>query len=104
MYENGTAVSVNSAWSSYTSPNPATTILTGPTGDPASMGLGVLNYTPAPVGLVIGAWCGTANVAGFTPNQYTGSYKGALDELRIYNTALNATDVKSLYVLEKAGF
>ena len=63
--------------------------------------LGAPNFSP--VGLVIGAWCGNAGVSGFTTNQYTGSLKGGLDELRIYNTALSPTDVKSLYLLEQAG-
>jgi len=103
LYENGTAVFVNSAWSTYkTGPSPVQ-ILTGGIGATGSVPLGPLNYTPAPTGLVIGAWCGTAMVGGFTPNQYTGSFKGVMDELRIYKTALSATDVKSLYILEKAG-
>jgi hypothetical protein len=103
LYENGTAVFANSAWSTYAAgPSPAQ-ILTGPTGGTGSEPLGPLNYTPAPTGFVIGAWCGTAQVAGFTPNQYTGSFKGAMEHLRIYNTALDASDVKSLYILEKAG-
>jgi hypothetical protein len=104
LYENGTAVFANSAWSTYTAGPSPVTILTGGTGAVGSVPMGSLNYTPAPTGLVIGAWAGTANVGGFTPNQYTGSFKGEMDELRIYNVALNATDVKSLYLLEKAGF
>ncbi len=104
LYENGTAVFANSAWSTWAGGPSPVTILTGPTGGTGSIPLGPLNFTPAPTGLVIGAWCGTAMVSGFTPNQYTGSFKGSLDELRIYNVALNASDVKSLYILEKGGF
>lgn len=103
LYENGTAVFANSAWSTYAAGPAPVQILTGPTGGTGSVPLGTLNYTPAPTGFVIGAWCGTANVGGFTPNQYSGSFKGTMDELRIYNTALSASDVKSLYILEKAG-
>jgi hypothetical protein len=104
LYENGIAVPVNSAWSQATGTTTAVTILTGATGDPSSMPLGVMNFTPDPVGLVIGAWAGNAGVAGQTTNQYTGSLTGTLDELRIYNSALNAIDVQSLYILEKGGF
>jgi hypothetical protein len=104
LYENGTAVFANSAWSTYAAGPSPVQILTGGTGAQGAIPLGPLNYTPAPAGLVIGAWAGTAMVGGFTPNQYTGSFKGALDELRIYNVALSASDVKSLYLLEHAGF
>lgn len=110
LYENGTAIGVNSAWSSYANTTPIQVLTGGLTSGfgsaPVSgaVPLGVLNFTPAPAGLVIGAWCGTAKVGGFTPNQYSGSFKGTLDELRIYNTAMSASDVKSLYILEKAGF
>jgi hypothetical protein len=104
IYENGTAVFVNSAWSTYTAGPSPVQFLTGGTGTVGAVPTGALGYNPAPTGLIIGAWCGTANLAGFTPNQYSGSFKGALDELRIYKTALNASDVKSLYLLEHAGF
>jgi hypothetical protein len=104
VYENGTSIFVNSAWSNYlTGPSPVQ-FLTGGTGTAGAVPIGALGYTPAPTAFIIGAWCGTAQVAGFTPNQYTGSFKGALDELRIYKSALNASDVKSLYILEHAGF
>jgi hypothetical protein len=104
VYENGTAVFVNSAWSSYAAGPSPVQFLTGGTTDAGSVPIGALSFTPAPVGLVIGAWAGTAQVGGFTPNQYTGSFKGLMDELRIYKTALSASDVKSLYILEQAGF
>jgi hypothetical protein len=105
LYENGIAVRVNSAWSSVTGTGAApVTILTGGTTDVGSMPLGVMNFTPSPTGLVIGAWAGNAGVAGQTTSQYTGSLTGTLDELRIYNSALNAIDVQSLYILEKGGF
>lgn len=110
LYENGTAVGANSAWSAYANISPIQILTGGLTSGYGSapvagaIPLGSLNYTPAPTGFVIGAWCGTAGVGGFTPNQYTGSFKGALDELRVYNVALDASDVKSLYLLEKAGF
>jgi hypothetical protein len=110
LYENGTAIFANSAWSSYAAgPSPAEVLTGGLTSGVGSapvagaIPMGALNFTPAPTGFVIGAWCGTANVGGFTPNQYSGSFKGTMDELRIYNTALSASDVKSLYILEKAG-
>ncbi len=103
LYQDGTAIPANSAWSNYTTSTPVQ-ILTGGTGAAGSVPMGPLNYTPAPTALIIGAWCGTANVGGFTPNQYTGSFKGALDELRIYKVALSPSDVKSLYILEQAGF
>jgi hypothetical protein len=110
LYENGTAVFANSAWSTWAAgPTPAQILTGGLTSGPGSapvagaIPLGTLNFTPAPTGFVIGAWCGTANVGGFTPNQYSGSFKGIMDELRIYNVAMSASDVKSLYILEKAG-
>jgi hypothetical protein len=104
LYQNGTAVFANSAWSTYAAGPAPVQILTGGTGAAGSVPMGAISFTPLPAGLVIGAWAGTAMVGGFTPNQYTGSFKGAMDELRIYNAALNASDVKSLYLLEKAGF
>jgi len=103
LYENGTAVFANSAWSTYAAGPSPVQILTGGTGDAGSEPLGPLDYTPAPAGFVIGAWPGNANVGGADTSQYTGSFKGALQHLRIYNTALDASDVKSLYILEKAG-
>jgi hypothetical protein len=107
MYENGTAIGVNSAWSAYVNTTPITILTGGLTSGYGSapvagaVPLGAPNFSP--VGLVIGAWCGNAGVSGFTTNQYTGSLKGGLDELRIYNTALTPSDVKSLYLLEQAG-
>jgi hypothetical protein len=103
LYENGTAVFANSAWSTYAAGPAPVQILTGPTGGTGSEGLGPLNYTPTPAGFVIGAWCGNAGVGGADTSQYTGSFKGALQHLRIYNTALDASDVKSLYILEQVG-
>jgi len=103
LYENGTAVFANSAWSTYAAGPTPVQILTGGTGDAGSEGLGPLNYTPAPAGFVIGAWPGNAHVGGADTSQYTGSFKGAMQHLRIYNTALDASDVKSLYILEKVG-
>jgi hypothetical protein len=110
LYENGTAVGVNSAWSTFANISPIQVLTGGLTSGfgsaptAGSVPLGPLNFTPAPVGLVIGAWSGTAGVGGFTANQYSGSFKGTMDELRIYNSALTASDVKSLYILEHAGF
>mgnify|MGYP001551222464 CR=1 FL=1 len=37
-------------------------------------------------------------------NNWEDDFAGQLDEFRIYNVALNSTDVNSLYILEKAGF
>jgi hypothetical protein len=37
-------------------------------------------------------------------NNWEDDFHGMLDEMRIYNAALNSTDVNSLYILEKAGF
>ncbi|HSZ34994.1 MAG TPA: hypothetical protein VK772_16875 [Puia sp.] len=37
-------------------------------------------------------------------NNWEDDFHGQLDEMRIYNAALNSTDVNSLYILEKAGF
>ncbi len=104
LYENGTAIFANSAWSTYAAGPAPVQLLTGGTGDPGTEPLGPLNYTPAPAGFMIGAWPGNAHVGGADTSQYTGSFKGALQHLRIYNTALDASDVKSLYILEKAGF
>jgi hypothetical protein len=104
LYENGTAVFANSAWSTWAAGPAPVQLLTGGTGDAGTEPLGPLNYTPAPAGFVIGAWPGNAHVGGADTSQYTGSFKGALQHLRIYNTALGASDVKSLYILEKAGF
>jgi hypothetical protein len=103
LYENGTAIFANSAWSTYAAGPAPVQILTGPIGGTGTVPLGPLNYTPAPAGFIIGAWPGNASVGGADTSAYTGSFKGAMQHLRIYNTALDASDVKSLYILEKVG-
>jgi hypothetical protein len=58
-------------------------------------------------GLVIGAWQGRVSPPlnpGQASDTWNHSFGGQLQNFRIYNTALNATDVKSLYILEKGGF
>lgn len=104
LYENGTAIAAQSAWTSPTDLTPFT-VLNGPTGDPTTGNMGPLNYVNTPAGIVIGGWpYNSITHPKFGSQPWAGYLQGNLDELRIYNSALNSTDVRSLYILEKAGF
>jgi Concanavalin A-like lectin/glucanases superfamily len=108
VYENGVAVGVSAAYS----PNPATA---GPilyANDPGS----VTNTNGAPLygaltfknasALVVGAWSvnTTPPLSDAGQQPWASNYTGAVQNLRIYNSALSASDANSLYILEKAGF
>jgi hypothetical protein len=61
------------------------------------------------ISMEFGTWSWDTNPQLYTHapqrgNNWEDDFAGALDEFRIYNVALNATDVNSLYILEKAGF
>jgi len=70
----------------------------------AAVGLGKLQLA-APVGVLIGAFPQALHLSAgpLTPLPEEGNFQGALDEIRIYNVALSATEVTSLYQLEFAG-
>ncbi len=70
--------------------------------DPANGGgpLGALKFKNA-TRFVFG--CYNQNLPGNTPDAWMKHYDGGLDEFRLYDKALAAADVKSLYDLEAAG-
>ncbi len=63
--------------------------------DPATAGL--LTFSNVDY-MVIGGWL--TKVLDNATDAWMGSFKGSLDELRVYNAALSATNVKSLYDAE----
>jgi Concanavalin A-like lectin/glucanases superfamily len=110
FYENGTSVALTFP---YSPPGGSVGPVPFYTSDPGSLS----NSNSAPLwaaadfsvssGLVIGAWQGKVTPAlnpGEGSDSWNHSYGGLLQNFRIYNTALNSTDVKSLYILEKGGF
>jgi hypothetical protein len=71
---------------------------------------GAANYGPlqfpGPTKMVIGTWQFQTNPSltnAATAQSWAGSFNGALDEFRIYNKALKASDVSALFKLEAAG-
>lgn len=108
VYENGVAVPIGGPYTNY----PGQTGLELYQKDPGSLtntnnaaAWGSLKFANV-TGEVVGAWAVNTtpplSIAGIQP--WAGNYAGALVHLRIYNSALDATDVNSLYILEKAGF
>jgi hypothetical protein len=104
LYNNGTAIAAASAWTTRTDLSPFT-IYNGPSGDASTGPMGNVNFKNTPNGFIIGGWpYNSIPSAVFGPQPWAGYLQGNLDELRIYSSALNSSDVKSLYILEKAGF
>jgi len=68
-------------------------------------GVGIGNITLAtPTQVLIGAWP-NAN-SGYSKSaaqSWQGLFNGSIDEVRVYNKALSATDIGNLYQLESAG-
>lgn len=104
LYQNGTAIAAQSAWTSRTDLTPFT-VLNGPSGDATTGNMGPINFVNTPGGFIIGGWpYNSISNPKFGSQPWAGYLQGNMDELRIYNSALNSSDVKSLYILEKAGF
>jgi hypothetical protein len=104
LYQNGTAIAAQSAWTTPTTLTPFT-VLNGPTGGNTTGNMGAINFTTMPSGFIIGGWpYNSISNPKFGTQSWAGYLQGGLDELRIYSSALNSSDVKSLYILEKAGF
>jgi hypothetical protein len=102
VYKNGVAISAASAWGTQLTPYKIWTDGT------ATTPFGNINYKNPAQGFVLGAFPQAVQPSLSTsiggPQPWSGNLQGQMDELRIYNTALNAVDVNSLYLLEKAGF
>jgi len=102
VYKNGVAISATSAWGYKPTPYKIWT------DGSATTPFGNINYKNPPQGFVLGAFpqavTPTISTSIGGPQPWSGNLQGAMDELRIYNSALNAVDVNSLYLLEKAGF
>ncbi|HXS36721.1 MAG TPA: hypothetical protein VN721_08475, partial [Flavipsychrobacter sp.] len=65
--------------------------------------IGNLNY-PTPTQVLIGSFANLAvGYTGITTQSWQGLFTGSIDELRVYNKALAASDISALYQLEKAG-
>lgn len=61
---------------------------------------------PNPTAMVIGTWQFETNPSltnAATAQDWAGSFGGALDEFRVYNKALKATDISALFKLESIG-
>jgi len=105
-YQNGIPTGVSSAWSNgqYVTP---TTMYDGPlplgSGTPATTTLGNISFsTDAPKQIVLGTW--PATLYGVSPTLgANGCFLGQLDELRVFNKALLASEVAGLYLNGKAG-
>ncbi|HUX83900.1 MAG TPA: hypothetical protein VMV20_01615 [Chitinophagaceae bacterium] len=108
VYENGVAVKINGP---YTPAGGSVGLelyqndpgsLTNTNGAPPYGNLQFKNATA----VVVGGWgintTPPLSFGGIQP--WAGEYTGAIERLRIYNSSLSATDVNSLYILEKAGF
>jgi hypothetical protein len=105
LYQNGVAIGAETAWSSgQFAATPASIWTDGSATTP----FGNIKYKNPPLGIIIGAFPQAVqptisnSIGG--PQPWSGNFQGALDEIRVYNAALNASDVASLYILEKAGF
>jgi hypothetical protein len=103
FYENGQPIAVSSAYGVATT----TTLYDGPlpvgSGSPATQLQGNLNFTPdPPTTIVIGTWppgvYGVSNTLGSN-----GCFKGAMDELRIFDRELTKSEVVGLYLNGVAG-
>lgn len=95
-YQNGAATGANTAFTSgkYLTPNPLYTdgTMTTPLGN-----LGWGTHTPSSV--VVGSWPDML----FGQSAAVNSFRGQLDELRVYNKALSQTEVVGLYLNGQAG-
>jgi hypothetical protein len=118
-YENGVAAGFYN-YPYGPSQSPAPKVTAGPitvygndpgaaTGNPLAAPLWTANFSGAS-GIVFDDWqtSTSPNAAPAASSGPLGSwavpYVGSLSHFRIYNTALNASDVNSLYILEKSGF
>ncbi|HVB02186.1 MAG TPA: hypothetical protein VNE41_00565 [Chitinophagaceae bacterium] len=109
VYENGTAVPINGPYTTYPGVTGGLKLYMSDPGSVSNVnnatGWGSLVFKNVS-GVVIGAWSVNTtpalSVGGIQP--WAGNYTGAMERLRVYNTALSASDANSLYILEKAGF
>jgi hypothetical protein len=105
IYENGLA-NFNGAANQTSGPETSTTIYDGPlplgSGTPPTQLMGNLNFTSAASTdtVFIGSWPDGL----YGQSASASAFKGAIDEVRVYNIALSPADVASLYILGKAGF
>lgn len=109
-YENGTLTGTNGLGYAYGPFTGSTTLYASDPGSATNVKnapvLGNLQFANA-TALLIGTWQFSTNpsmTSSAGAQAWATSYTGSLDELRVYNAALNSTDVKSLYILEKSGF
>jgi hypothetical protein len=116
VYQNGLQINVEGP---YTPPagfqglelfqtDPGTPVPTGasPNSNPNGAALwGNLTFEDA-TAVTFGTWGTntTPPLGAGGPNSWAGNYLGQMQHLRIYNTALSASDVASLYILERGGF
>jgi hypothetical protein len=115
VYENGTVIPVEGPYTTYPGyvglecfqADPGTPPAGGtPNSNPnGAKPWGNITFKYA-TALAFGAWS-VNTVPPLSDNgsePWAGNYLGQMEHLRIYNTALSASDVKSLYILEQAGF
>lgn len=100
IYQDGVAIANHSAFPTSTS----TILYQGDiTANPSVAPLGKMDWSSDPAyQITLGTW--PAGVYGVSPSLGSnGCFLGQLDELRVYNTALSASDVGALYQLGLAG-
>ena len=99
VYENGIAIGNSSAFSSGMYINPTHLWTDGTMTTP----LGNISFAPDPPKyIIIGTW--PSGLYGVSSSLgANGSFIGSLDELRIFNKALSASEVNGLYLNGKAG-
>jgi Concanavalin A-like lectin/glucanases superfamily len=111
-YENGVQGGSNSLGGPYGPWNGQEICYANDPGSPTNSNhapvLGPLQFENL-ISMEFGTWSWDTSPQLFTHaaprgNNWEDDFAGALDEFRIYNVALNATDVNSLWILEKAGF
>jgi hypothetical protein len=67
------------------------------------VGIGAL-ITPTPTQVIIGGFPNSSTGFALSATQsWQNKYRGEIDEIRFYSTALSDADISSLYQLEKAG-
>ena len=99
IYENGVAIGNSSAFSNGTYVTPTTIYTDGSKATP----MGNLNFSSdPPKQVILGTW--PAGLFGVSPTLGSnGCFLGQMDELRVYNKALSASEVNGLYLNGKAG-
>jgi|SRR5579859_437938 len=103
LYQNGTPAGALTAFTSGAYSTPDLMYTDGSMSAP----LGNILFKKGVRGIVIGAWPQELTIPNSsftgTPDSWAKNFQGIVDEIRVYNKALSASDIGSLYQLELAG-